>query len=65
MKIPIVMVALEGTRKPNGKLVFAGRQRKDFPEIIEIEGKSFGFSEEEQLDNNGYCLGWYFSEGTS
>lgn len=57
----IVLIALEGTRQDDGKLLIEGQLLDSFPPQITVAGSTFDLSEEEEVDNEmKYCLGHYF-----
>jgi hypothetical protein len=60
----IVMLAVEGTRREDGKLMIGEELFDGFPRQIIVEGRSFDLTEEEEIDaDTRYCLGHYFSRG--
>jgi hypothetical protein len=59
----IAMLAIGGTRQPDGTLDIGGETFGEFPEQITVEGFTFDLSETEELDaETGYSLGHYFKK---
>ena len=57
----IATVAVEGTRRPDGKVEIGDEVLDDFPKQIRIEGMSFDLTEEELVgEGDGYTLAHYF-----
>ena len=63
MSIPnaLALIAVNGTRQGDGKLLIDNELLEEFPSQITIEGMTFDLAEEEEIDaQSKACLGHYF-----